>query len=388
MSELLNVQDLKTNFYTYEGVVKALDEVSFKIEEGDTLGLVGETGCGKSVTSLSIMRLIFPPGKIESGKVIFNLKNNSKSRYVDLLKQTEHWMQMIRGNEISMIFQEPSSALNPVYTVGEQIAESFLLHQKRQLYQEAASKIDKELTKKRNFFIRKIALSIEKKMCQLALKEKETFIFKFLSHIPLLNMHLHRIKKIALDKSVVLLRMMGVPNPEGVVYRYPHELSGGMQQRVVIAIALACHPKLLIADEPTSNLDVTIQAQILDLIKELKKTMKASVLFISHDLGVIAEVCRWVAVMYAGCICELATVEELFENPLHPYTRALLRSIPRPGIKNLESIEGNVPNLVNPPPGCRFHPRCPKAKEKCTRVKPKIKKVGKDHFVACHFYGD
>jgi len=388
MSELLNVQDLKTNFYTYEGVVKALDEVSFKIEEGDTLGLVGETGCGKSVTSLSIMRLIFPPGKIESGKVIFNLKNNSKSRYVDLLKQTEHWMQMIRGNEISMIFQEPSSALNPVYTVGEQIAESFLLHQKRQLYQEAASKIDKELTKKRNFFIRKIALSIEKKMCQLALKEKETFIFKFLSHIPLLNMHLHRIKKIALDKSVVLLRMMGVPNPEGVVYRYPHELSGGMQQRVVIAIALACHPKLLIADEPTSNLDVTIQAQILDLIKELKKTMKASVLFISHDLGVIAEVCRWVAVMYAGCICELATVEELFENPLHPYTRALLRSIPRPGIKNLESIEGNVPNLVNPPSGCRFHPRCPKAKEKCTRVKPKIKKVGKDHFVACHFYGD
>ncbi|MCD6257823.1 ABC transporter ATP-binding protein [Candidatus Aerophobetes bacterium] len=388
MSELLNVQDLKTNFYTYEGVVKALDEVSFKIEEGDTLGLVGETGCGKSVTSLSIMRLIFPPGKIESGKVIFNLKNNSKSRYVDLLKQTEHWMQMIRGNEISMIFQEPSSALNPVYTVGEQIAESFLLHQKRQLYQEAASKIDKELTKKRNFFIQRITLSIEKKMCQLALKEKETFIFKFLSHIPLLNMHLHRIKKIALDKSVVLLRMMGVPNPEGVVYRYPHELSGGMQQRVVIAIALACHPKLLIADEPTSNLDVTIQAQILDLIKELKKTMKASVLFISHDLGVIAEVCRWVAVMYAGCICELATVEELFENPLHPYTRALLRSIPRPGIKNLESIEGNVPNLVNPPSGCRFHPRCPKAKEKCTRVKPKIKKVGKDHFVACHFYGD
>jgi len=388
MSELLNVQDLKTNFYTYEGVVKALDEVSFKIEEGDTLGLVGETGCGKSVTSLSIMRLIFPPGKIESGKVIFNLKNNSKSRYVDLLKQTEHWMQMIRGNEISMIFQEPSSALNPVYTVGEQIAESFLLHQKRQLYQEAASKIDKELTKKRNFFIQRITLSIEKKMCQLALKEKETFIFKFLSHIPLLNMHLHRIKKIALDKSVVLLRMMGVPNPEGVVYRYPHELSGGMQQRVVIAIALACHPKLLIADEPTSNLDVTIQAQILDLIKELKKTMKASVLFISHDLGVIAEVCRWVAVMYAGCICELATVEELFENPLHPYTRALLRSIPRPGIKNLESIEGNVPNLVNPPSGCRFHPRCPKAKEKCTRVKPKIEKVGKDHFVACHFYGD
>ena len=388
MSELLNVQDLKTNFYTYEGVVKALDEVSFKIEEGDTLGLVGETGCGKSVTSLSIMRLIFPPGKIESGKVIFNLKNNSKSRYVDLLKQTEHWMQMIRGNEISMIFQEPSSALNPVYTVGEQIAESFLLHQKKQLYQEAASKIDKELTKKRNLFIRKIALSIEKKMCQLALKEKETFIFKFLSHIPLLNMYLHRIKKIALDKSVVLLRMMGVPNPEGVVYRYPHELSGGMQQRVVIAIALACHPKLLIADEPTSNLDVTIQAQILDLIKELKKTMKASVLFISHDLGVIAEVCRWVAVMYAGCICELATVEELFENPLHPYTRALLRSIPRPGIKNLESIEGNVPNLVNPPSGCRFHPRCPKAKEKCTRVKPKIEKVGKNHFVACHFYGD
>lgn len=388
MSELLNVENLKTNFYTYEGVVKALDGINFKIEEGDTLGLVGETGCGKSVTSLSIMRLIFPPGKIESGKILFNLREDSKSHYIDLLKQSEQWMQRVRGNEISMIFQEPSSALNPVYTIGEQVAESFLLHQTNQLYQEALNRINGELTEKRVFPLRRILLGVERKMCKLALKKPESALLKFFSRLPLLNIHRYRIKKIAIERSVALLRMMGVPNPEGVVYRYPHELSGGMQQRVVIAMALACHPKLLIADEPTSNLDVTIQAQILDLIRDLKKTIKASVLFISHDLGVVAEMCKWVAVMYAGCICELASVKELFENPLHPYSRALLKSIPRPGVRTLESIEGNVPNLVNPPSGCRFHPRCPFSREKCVNVKPELEKVDKDHFVACYFYRD
>lgn len=365
MAELLKVENLKTNFYTYEGVVKALDEINFKMGEGDTLGLVGETGCGKSVTSLSIMRLIFPPGRIESGKVIFRVGKTFRASYKDLLKQNEKFMQMIiRGNEISMIFQEPSSALNPVYTVGEQIAESFLLHRLKDLYREARNEIKKELDQKQISFYHKIRLNIERK----------------------LGRYKKRVKKIAIKKSISLLRKMGVPDPEGVINRYPHELSGGMQQRIVIAIALACHPKLLIADEPTSNLDVTIQAQILDLIRYLKETMGTSVLFISHDLGVIAEMCNWIAIMYAGVIAELATAEKIFENPLHPYTRALLKSIPRSGTKRLESIEGSVPNLVEPPPGCRFHPRCPISKEKCKKIKPQLKGAEENHFVACHFF--
>jgi len=337
-------------FYTYEGVVKALEKVSFKIERGDTLGLVGETGCGKSVTSLSIIRLVPPPGKIEEGEVIFNLAKGRKSRYINLLNQSEAFMQAIRGNEISMIFQEPSSALNPVYTIGDQIAESFLFHREKELLREA--------------------------------------LVKIFSFLPFIKSKEKIIKRIAIQKSVNLLRRMGIPNPEKVVERYPHQLSGGMQQRVVIAIALACHPKLLIADEPTSNLDVTIQAQILDLIRSLKEELNTSVLFISHDLGVVAEMCKWIAVMYAGNICELTKMEELFENPLHPYTEALLKSIPRRGTRKLESIKGSVPNLVNPPSGCRFHPRCPKAKEKCTKERPEIREVYKDHFVACHFYKD
>jgi len=388
MVNILEVQDLKTNFYTYEGVVKALDEVNFNIEKGGTLGLVGETGCGKSVTSLSIMRLILPPGKIESGKVLFNLDKDSKPTFIDLIEKTESFMQKIRGNKISMIFQEPSSALNPVYTVGEQIAESFLLHTKKELYKEAINRIDMELEREEIFFLRRLALLWEKGLCKKALGKPKVFELKLLSVFPFLRVDRRRIEKIAIQRSVALLREMGVPNPEGVVYRYPHELSGGMQQRVVIAIALACGPKLLIADEPTSNLDVTIQAQILDLMRELKEKTGISVLFISHDLGVVAEMCRWVAVMYAGTICELTTVEELFKKPLHPYTVALLKSIPRSGVEKLESIKGNVPNLVNPPPGCRFHPRCPKARKKCTQIKPKIEKVDENHLVACHFYRD
>jgi len=385
MAKILQVEDLKTNFYTYEGVVKALEGVNFKIEEGDTLGLVGETGCGKSVTSLSIMKLIVPPGRIESGKILFNL-DKDKSHYVDLVQQDEPFMQMIRGNEISMIFQEPSSALNPVYPVGEQIAESFLLHRKKDLYEEALKKINRQLKKEKIFFLHKLNFTLKKKICELFLKKPESFLLKLLTFIPFLRQDEKIIKEIAIDKSITLLRKMGVPNPEGVVHRYPHELSGGMQQRVVIAIALACQPKLLIADEPTSNLDVTIQAQILDLIRSLKKTIGISVLFISHDLGVVAEMCKWVAVMYAGSICELTTVENLFENPLHPYTKALLRAIPKKDTTRLESIEGTVPNLVDPPSGCRFHPRCPKARKKCREIKPEIKKAEKNHLVACHFY--
>lgn len=383
---LLDVQDLKTNFYTYEGVVKALDGISLKIKEGDTLGLVGETGCGKSVTSLSIIRLILPPGKIEEGKVIFNLGENSKSKgkYVDLLKQTEAFVREVRGDKISMIFQEPSSALNPVYTAGEQICESFLLHRKEELCQEAVEDIRKDVERSR-FFYRNI-YQIEKKFCQWMLRAPHSFWLKFLSSFPLIGKYKRRIKAEATKKTIQILKRMGIPNPEQVVHRYPHELSGGMQQRVVIAMALACNPKLLIADEPTSNLDVTIQAQILDLIREIKGKLGSSILFITHDLGVVAEMCNYVAVMYAGNICEIAPVKELFKNPLHPYTIALMKSLPEPGRKRLESIKGNVPNLINPPPGCRFHPRCSKAMEICSKEKPKTVKVGKEHFVACHIY--
>jgi len=388
MEKILEVKDLKTNFYTYEGVVKALEKVSFKIERGDTLGLVGETGCGKSVTSLSIIRLVPPPGKIEEGEVIFNLAKGRKSRYINLLNQSEAFMQAIRGNEISMIFQEPSSALNPVYTIGDQIAESFLFHREKELLREAIKKIQREIEVEKTSFLKKFKLKTEKKLCEIALKNPNSPLVKIFSFLPFIKSKEKIIKRIAIQKSVNLLRRMGIPNPEKVVERYPHQLSGGMQQRVVIAIALACHPKLLIADEPTSNLDVTIQAQILDLIRSLKEELNTSVLFISHDLGVVAEMCKWIAVMYAGNICELTKMEELFENPLHPYTEALLKSIPRRGTRKLESIKGSVPNLVNPPSGCRFHPRCPKAKEKCTKERPEMREVYKDHFVACHFYKD
>ncbi|MBC7190484.1 ABC transporter ATP-binding protein [Candidatus Aerophobetes bacterium] len=385
MDTLLDVEKLKTNFYTYEGVVKALDGVSFKVEKGDTVGLVGETGCGKSVTSLSIMRLILPPGRIESGRVIFQTEKSGKGGYVDLLMQDENFMQKIRGNEISMIFQEPGSALNPVYTVGDQVAESFLLHRKKELLKMALDEIEEELKKKKNPFYR-LALSLEKKVCKRELENPQKLSLKFIRILPFCGRYKKRINRIAINLAARLLGKMGIPDPERVVKRYPHQLSGGMQQRVVIAIALACQPQLLIADEPTSNLDVTIQAQILELINSLKKKTGFSILFISHDLGVISQVCRWVAVMYAGSICEIAKVKDLFENPLHPYTKALLKSIPTGEKKKLESIEGAVPNLVNPPSGCRFHPRCELAREKCKKIKPQLQKEGEEHFIACHFY--
>ena len=380
-NHLLNVQNLKTNFYTYEGVVKALDGINFKIEEGKTLGLVGETGCGKSVTVLSILRLILPPGKIEEGKVIFK----TDEKRVDLLTQTEEFMRKIRGNEISIIFQEPSSALNPVYSINDQVSESFLLHRKEELCKKVIEEIEADI-QKNPFFLKKAVYQIEEKIYRKMLKDPDAILLRLLSKVPILRRYQHRLKKQAKRETVKLLRKLGIPNPEGVVNRYPHELSGGMQQRIVIAMALACNPKLLIADEPTSNLDVTIQAQILDLIREIRKRLDSSILFITHDLGVVAEMCDYVAVMYAGNICEMAPTRRLFKNPLHPYTVALMRSLPELGKKRLESIKGNVPNLINPPSGCRFHPRCSKAMKICSKEKPETVEVEKEHFVACHIY--
>jgi oligopeptide/dipeptide ABC transporter ATP-binding protein len=320
---LLEVKRLKTYFYTEDGVVRAVDGVNFEVYPGEVLGLVGESGCGKSVTSLSIMRLISKPGRIDEGEILLDGQ--------DLLKLPEEEMIKVRGNRISMIFQQPQTALNPVFKVGDQLAEVLDVHQ--DLGREAGWK-----------------------------------------------------------RAVALLKMVGVPDPERRAEAYPHELSGGMAQRVMIAMALACIPELLIADEPTTALDVTIQAQILDLMRDLRREMGTSVILITHDLGVVAEMAERVAVMYAGEIVEQTDVNTLFDQPLHPYTQGLIGSIPILGeIKErLDVIPGSVPNLVNLPPGCRFAPRC-QARFKysctiCAEVKPELVEVKQGHYVRCWLY--
>jgi len=373
MSKLIEVQDVVLRFYTYEGVVKALEGVNLYLKKGETLGVVGETGCGKTMTGLSILSLIPPPGRIEGGKVLFQTGDKT----LDLLSQDDATLRNVRGKDISMIFQEPSSALDPVYTVGDQIAEALLLHRKKELCERVLAQIERERGKKGK-------RELEKKVYKKMLKNPDALSLKVFSKIPIIGRY-RRLKKEVRKEVVNILREMEMADPERVVDMYPHELSGGMQQRIVIGIALACNPTVLIADEPTTSLDVTVQAQILDLIRRLKKKFGSSVVYITHDMGVIAELCDRVAVMYAGSICEIAEVKELFRNPLHPYTKALLESIPRPG-KEFRSISGMVPNLVNPPLGCRFHPRCLFAKLICTEERPKMKEVNKEHFVACHLY--
>ncbi|MCR4422473.1 MAG: ABC transporter ATP-binding protein [Spirochaetales bacterium] len=319
-SKLLEVKNLKTFFFTEEGVVKAVNDVSFEVGEGETLGLVGESGCGKSVTSLSIMKLIpNPPGKIISGQILFEGQ--------DIINISENEMHNIRGNKISMIFQEPMTALNPVFTVGHQISEVFTLHQ---------------------------------------------------------NIS----KKEAKEKTIELLKIVGIPEPEKRFNQYPFELSGGMRQRVMIAMALTCNPKLLIADEPTTALDVTIQAQILELIKEMQKKFNSAVILITHDLAVIAETVDYVAVMYAGVIVEKTEVKRLFKNPMHPYTIGLLNSIPILGQrgKELQEIPGRVPNLIDLPKGCYFADRCNKRMPICSQQECELKEVEPGHFVRCFLY--
>jgi len=367
-------------FYTYEGVVKAIEGVNLDVKEGEILGIVGETGCGKTVTGLSIVRLIPPPGKIEGGTIFFKGKNG----LVNLLRIDESALKEIRGRDISLIFQEPSSALNPVFTVGEQISEVFMQHRRKEIIEKVLEEIEKDIQKASGRLHIKV-LRLQRKIYRKMLEKPNSISLRIVSKIPIVRRYQRRLKAILRKETIRMLKETGIPDPEKVVDMYPHELSGGMQQRVVIAMALACNPKLLIADEPTTSLDVTVQAQILHLIRDLRKKFKSSILFITHDLGVIAELCDRVAVMYAGNICEIADVEELFKRPLHPYTRALLESIPRPG-KELKSIPGTVPNLISPPSGCRFHPRCPYIMQICSKVKPEMKQVTENHFVACHLY--
>ena len=380
MSNLLNIKDLVVRFYTYEGVVKAIEGVNLDVKEGEILGIVGETGCGKTVTGLSIVRLIPPPGKIEGGTIFFKGKNG----LVNLLRIDESALKEIRGRDISLIFQEPSSALNPVFTVGEQISEVFMQHRRKEIIEKVLEEIEKDIQKASGRLHIKV-LRLQRKIYRKMLEKPNSISLRIVSKIPIVRRYQRRLKAILKKEAIRMLKETGIPDPEKVVDMYPHELSGGMQQRVVIAMALACNPKLLIADEPTTSLDVTVQAQILHLIRDLRKKFKSSILFITHDLGVIAELCDRVAVMYAGNICEIADVEELFKKPLHPYTRALLESIPRPG-KELKSIPGTVPNLISPPSGCRFHPRCPYIMQICSKVKPEMKQVTENHFVACHLY--
>lgn len=425
--KLIETKKLYTNFYTYEGTVKALNGVSITVKHGETYGLVGESGCGKSVTVRSMMRIVQEPGKIEGGDLVLFLSEEDRKQGINLLKRSEAYMQSVRGNDISMIFQEASTSLNPVLPIGYQVGESFLLHRMVPVLEKTISRIDEELTYKkigrgwrkiqRNIFAGELATQqkylrevakIDKQLYELEDKEdaaavkrknelnrkreklrKSSSLTKFANRFPVLKRYKKNLLKTVKEMAVELLTELGVPNPANIVDRFPHELSGGMQQRIVIAIALACHPKLLIADEPTSNLDVTIQAQILDLIKTLKETTISSVLFITHDLGVVAEVCDRVTVMYAGDSCETAEVSELFKKPLHPYTKGLLKSVPKVEQKEaLDTIPGIVPNLVNPPSGCRFHPRCPFAMDVCGREKPPtyIDPEDPEHTVACHLY--
>jgi len=368
---LLDVRNLKTYFYTYEGIVKALEGVTFKLKKGTTLGLVGETGCGKSVTALSILRLVpSPPGKIEEGEVIFDGKN--------LLELSDDEMRHIRGKDISIVFQDPMTYLNPVFTIGDQIMEVILLHQD----------LTKDVHKLR---IKKIKEKMEKldpnseayKKLKQKLDELESMNDE---DIPKPNKK--ELKEVARQKAIEVLKLVKMPYPEKVIDQYPHELSGGMRQRAMIAMMISTRPKLLIADEATTALDVTVQAQILNLLNELKKELNSSVIFITHDLGIVAQTCDYVAVMYAGRVIEYGPVEKVFKNPLHPYTRGLMNAIPKLHEKQerLETIPGNVPNLINPPTGCRFHPRCTKRMDICDKKAPPMIEIEPEHFVACYLY--
>ncbi len=384
MCKLIETIDLVTNFYTHEGVVKALDRISLSVKHGCTFGLVGESGCGKSVTVRSMLRIIQEPGRIDGGQVLFYPENNGDESAIDLLQQTEVYMKGLRGDTISMIFQEPNAALNPIMSIGDQVAESFLFHRKKEL----CHKILMDFQASGAGTLNPVNL-ILKPIYRLAAGNPEFWLLRWFRRMPILRRWERKLKQEAHGRAVEMIAKLGIPNPENAARSYPHNLSGGMKQRIVIAIALACNPVLLIADEATSNLDVTIQAQILDLLKKLKQTVISSVLLITHDLGIVAETCDRVGVMYAGNLCEVADVKDLFSAPKHPYTRALLNAVPRyEQTGELQSIEGNVPNLVNPPKGCRFHPRCPDVKDVCRDVFPETTTLSNNHEVACYLYTD
>jgi len=499
---LLRIEDLYVNFYTYQGVVKALDGISLDLRRGETFGLVGETGCGKSVTANSILRLIpTPPGKIEKGKIYFHAPNGSLaeidairekieklspdastqesveelkslqvelneqhsiralkeerekalelqgddgaqkireideklskllSRY-DLLARSLSYMRKIRGKHISMIFQEPMSALNPVFASGDQISEVLLQHERKECAQAVMKVIAEELRAIEQFkrgtrtktdkgewkcsncqavmaeevdrcpecnssfspdslkSLRRLKLYYYQRFYKQMVQQPDAIGLRIASRVPLIRRYEKMLKSEGLNRAERMLRLVRIPDPKNVLKSYPYELSGGMQQRVMIAMALACRPSMLIADEPTTALDVTIQAQILKLMKDLQEETGTTILLITHNLGVVAETCDRVGVMYAGAMAEIGSANAIFKEPLHPYTQGLMDSIPKMKGENekLEAIEGNVPNLVKPPSGCRFNPRCSYAMSVCKVKKPPMTEVKPGHFTACYLY--
>jgi peptide/nickel transport system ATP-binding protein len=376
---MLYVDALDLRFYTYEGVVEALDKVKLYIKEGETIGVVGETGCGKSVTGFSELVLVPTPGRIEGGKIHFK----KGEKWIDLLRQSEPYMRTVRGKEVSMIFQDPKSALNPVYTVRQQVAEAILHHRMKEICEKMLHDDEESMASKPKG--KGLLTSRERSMVKKMMESPKALQIRLLSKIPFLRSFKRKFNAAVTREVVEMLRDMRIPDPERVANMYPHELSGGMAQRVVIAIALSCSPKLLIADEPTTNLDVTVQLQILTLIRGLKEKYGTTIQYITHDMGIVAEMCDRVAVMYAGNVVELADVLEIFKNPLHPYTKALMECIPRPGC-TFKSIEGTVPSLISPPKGCRFNDRCPYAMDICLKQKPEFTKFKEGHNVLCHLY--
>lgn len=376
---LLRVEDLRIHFQTYKGTVRALDGVTFDIRRGEILGLVGETGCGKSVTALSMLRLLpSPPARVLSGRVAFEGR--------DLLQTPESEMNEIRGNRISMVFQEAMSSLNPVLPVGAQVAESVLLHQRESVCDAALERLQESRTAGG---LPRFRPGILAWMIRRYRAKPRGWLFRLLDRTPVLRRWSRPLEREALRKSSEAFAKVRLPEPEVILGKYPHELSGGMQQRVAIAMALVCRPALLILDEPTTALDVTIEAQILELVKSLRDEFGMSVLLITHDLGIVAQTCDRVAVMYAGNVVEFGDVTELFEKPLHPYTTALLRAIVVPQrTADLEVITGTVPDLIRPPDGCRFHPRCPFAMDVCRGTKPPITGGRTGHGVACYLYSE
>ena len=366
-TDVLKISNLNVTFHTYAGDVKALNGVDLSVKKSELLGLVGESGCGKSVTSLSIVGLLPPNAEIISGEVLLDGTN--------LLTMTKEEMRRTRLQDVAIVFQDPLTYLNPVLTIGSQITEIITVDTK--------------------IFLPRL---LEHRLHEIAQVQNENgkLDAKLLTEQEQLNSALqasklgkNEIKRLARKYALFILRSVRLPDPEKVFKAYPFELSGGMRQRAMIAMALVRRPKLLLADEISTALDVTVQAQILQLLKELKREIDTSIILITHDLAVVAEVCDRVAVMYAGDIVEVADVEELFKNPLHPYTRGLLASIPRAdALVEQTSIGGSVPNLIYPPSGCRFHPRCPKAFAKCAQAKPNLVEVSPGHIVSCFLYGE
>lgn len=385
MDELLKIRGLTVRFYTYDGIVQALDNVDLDIKPKETFGLVGETGCGKTLTALSILRLVPPPGRIESGSIYFNADGIDGP--VDLLTISEDEIRAIRGRKISMVFQEPSAALDPVYTIGDQISEVLLLHRQQELCNQAVEVVSTLLANRFSFFGTLAAPMrlAEKSLYRKLARNPHSLWPGIIGRIPLVSRLLWRLKDEAKKTAIRMLKEVEIPDPERVAGQYPHQLSGGMKQRSVIAMALACSPRFLIADEPTTSLDVTIQAQILELMRRLKDERESSILYITHDLGVAAEICDRVGVMYAGTLCEVATTDDLYANPLHPYTKALMAAVPKPG-EEPHAIGGVVPDPINLPPGCRFRPRCDSATEICREQVPLMREIAPGHLVACHLY--